>query len=76
MQVAEQVLEQHPTARVVALTGGLIAWYNAGAPMEDPDGNTTTELHPGFVEELQEYIQFADDALDEVAADDVGAGDE
>jgi hypothetical protein len=38
----------------------MIGWHNAGAPMEDADGNPTTDLHPGFNDDLQEYIQFAD----------------
>lgn len=71
IQVAAQLLEHHPTARVVALAGGLITWYNAGAPMEDADGNTTTELHPGFTDELQEYIQFPDEDCEE---DEVATG--
>lgn len=40
--------------------------------MEDPDGNTTTELHPGLVDELQEFIQFPDDDEDEVATGAAG----
>jgi hypothetical protein len=70
IQVAAQLLEQLPSARVVALTGGIISWYNAGAPMEDADGNLTTELHPGFNDEIQEYIQFAQEDLGE---DDLSA---
>jgi hypothetical protein len=60
IQVAAQLLEQNPSVQVVTLTGGMIAWHNAGAPREDADGNPTTDLHPGFNDDLQEYIQFAD----------------
>jgi hypothetical protein len=71
--VAARLLEQHPSARVVTLTGGLIAWYNAGAPMEDPDGNTSTELHPGFMEALQQYIHCTDE---DVFEEEVATGAE
>lgn len=60
-QVAAQLIDQFPSAQVVVLTGGLIAWYNAGAPMEDADGNSATDLHPGFNEELQDYIQYPEE---------------
>jgi 3-mercaptopyruvate sulfurtransferase SseA len=50
-----QLLELVPDTKVVVLTGGLITWYNAGAPMEDPDGNPVMDLHP-FSDELAAYL--------------------
>lgn len=62
-----QLLELVPNARVVVLAGGLIAWYNAGAPMEDPDGTPAVDLHP-FTDELADFMLHLDEAEADAAA--------
>eukprot|EP00892_Ulva_mutabilis_P003277 jgi/Ulvmu1/1320/UM011_0048.1 len=53
--VALKLMELLPDARVVNITGGLLAWRGMGGNLEDPDGNPTEELHP-FSTDLEPFL--------------------
>lgn len=41
-----RLYERFPDVRVFNVCGGLIAWRNAGLPLEDAFGREVEELHP------------------------------
>ena len=46
VQVAARLYERFPDVRTYNVCGGLIAWRNAGLPLEDAFGRPVAELHP------------------------------
>lgn len=48
-------MELHPGARVVNMTGGLLAWRGLGCALQGPDDSPTDELHP-FAADLAPFL--------------------
>lgn len=48
-------LEQRLGRPVFNLTGGIIAWFNAGGEVRDPEGKPASRIHP-YSEEWAKYV--------------------
>jgi hypothetical protein len=55
LQVVTRLFEHFPNLQMYNLCGGVIAWFNAGLPLQDSVGNSIDALHP-LNEHLAQFI--------------------